>query len=247
MKMKKLKLCAVLTMLSAVFFTTACSDAASTKEESAEKTTTTKVDTVAKPTETTPAAFVPFKVMSVTHTVKDYAAFKIVYDAKDSMRQANGLTKLAVCRDDANPNKVYVFLKAADIQKAKDFAASPALKEAMKKAGVNSVPAFLYVDVVRFGETPLQKGRVRIGHKVKDYDTWLKVYDAEGKATREANGLIDRSLSRDISDPNYVYVTFAISDLAKAKARLADPALKKLMTEAGVIGVPVIDFYTSVE
>ena len=39
--------------------------------------------------------------------------------------------------------------------------------------------------------------------------------------------------------------TFAVSDMAKA--RLNDPALKKIMTDAGVIGKPAIDFYTSVE
>ncbi len=41
--------------------------------------------------------------------------------------------------------------------------------------------------------------------------------------------------------------TFAVSDMAKAKARLKDPALKKIMTDAGVISEPVFEFYTSVE
>jgi quinol monooxygenase YgiN len=244
--MKAIKFCLLATILGAVFLTTGCNDAATTKTETTDKATpaTTAAD---KPAAPAPSAFVPFKVMRITHTVKDFAAWKAVYDTKDSMRQAYGLSKLALCRDDANPNKVYVFLKAADIQKAKDFAANPALKADMQKAGVTNMPAFLYVDVVRFGETPIQKGRVIINHKVKDYDVWLKAYDAEGKATREANGLIDRGISRDISDPNNVYVTFAISDLAKAKARLANPAFKKLMTDAGVMGEPVIDFYTSVD
>lgn len=86
----------------------------------------------------------------------------------------------------------------------------------------------LYVDVVRFEESPAEnKDRLRVGHKVKDFDAWLKVYDAEGKETRAENGLVDRAISRNIDDPNIIYVTFAISDLAKAKARLADPALKR--------------------
>ena len=195
-----------------------------------------------------PAPFVPFKVMSVTQNVKDFDVWKKSYDEHESMRLASGLTKLAVCRDMDSPNKVYVFVKAADIQKAKDFAANKDLKEAMQKGGVVGIPTFLYVDIVRFEESPTtNKGRVRIGHKVKDYDIWLKAYDAEGKETRTKNGLIDRAVSRDISDPNMVYVTFAISDLAKAKARINDPALKKLMTDAGVIGAPVINFYTSVD
>jgi quinol monooxygenase YgiN len=246
--MKKNQFVAITAMLCAVFFTTSCNNTAPATEETADKTATSTPQPADKPAPIAPAVFVPFKVMNVTHTVKDFAAWKTSYDAHDSMRLANGLTKLALCRDDANPNKVYVFLKMADVQKAKDFAANPSLKEAMQKGGVNSVPVFLYADVLRFEESPVEfKGRVRVGHKVKDFDAWLKVYDAEGKATRAANGLIDRSIGRDITEPNMIYITFAISDSAKVKARLNDPALKKIMTDAGVISTPVIDFYTSVD
>jgi quinol monooxygenase YgiN len=195
-----------------------------------------------------PPAFVPFKIMGVTHTVRDFDVWKKNYDEHESMRVASGLTKLAVCRDMENPNKVYVFVKIADVQKAKEFAANPSLKEAMQKGGVNSVPTFGYSDVVRFEEVPAaNKGRLRIAHKVKDFNAWLKAYDAEGKDTRANNGLIDRAVSRDIADPNMVFVTFAISDLSKAKARINDPELKKLMTDAGVVGSPVINFYTAVD
>jgi hypothetical protein len=34
-----------------------------------------------------------------------------------------------------------------------------------------------------------------------------------------------------------------VADLAKAKARLAVPALKKIMMDAGVVGKPSITFY----
>lgn len=196
----------------------------------------------------TVVAFVPFKVFSVSHTVKDFDAWKKVYDEGESMRVDAGMSKLAVCRDMDNPNKVYVFNRIADVQKARDFAADPKLKEAMQKGGVTSAPVMLYVDVVRFEESPTEhKGRVRIGHKVKDFDVWLKAYDTEGKETRVANGLIDRAVSRNLDDPNMIYVTFAISDLAKAKARIADPALKQIMTEAGVMSAPEIFFYTSID
>ena len=215
---------------------------APTKEAEVKKEAPKAVEAVV------PAPFVPFKVMSATHTVKDFDVWKKSYDERESMRVANGLTKLAVSRDMDNPNKVYVALRMADVQKAKDFAASKDLKEAMQKGGVTSAPTFVYVDIIRFEESPTEhKGRVRIGHKVKDFDTWLKAYDAEGKDTRAKNGLIDRAISRDLSDPNMVYVTFAISDLAKAKARINDPSLKKIMTDAGVISAPVIDFYTNVD
>ncbi|HEU4791110.1 MAG TPA: hypothetical protein VFS71_15590 [Flavobacterium sp.] len=193
-------------------------------------------------------AFEPFKVMVITHTVKDFDTWKKAFDEHESVRTASGLTLRALGRDMDNPNKVYVFLNMEDLQKAKDFAANPELKERMKKGGVTSAPEFIYADVIRFEESPATlKGRVRIGHKVKDFDAWLKGYDAEGKETRMVNGLVDRAISRSIDDPNMVYVTFAISDLEKAKARIKDPALKKIMTDAGVIGKPDVVFYNAVE
>ena len=229
--------------LMAMFTFTSCK-----KESDKEVTTEPKVEETKAPVVAETPVFEPFKVMAVTHIVKDFDAWKKSFDEHESMRTNNGITLRAMGRDMTNPNKVIIFLKIDDLQKAKDFSASPNLKEAMQKGGVISKPEIVYVDVLRFQESPAEfKDRIRVAHKVKDFDTWLKVYDAEGAATRLANGLIDRSLSRNIDDPNLVYITFAVSDMTKAKARLADPALKKIMTDGGVISKPVIDFYTSLD
>ena len=80
-------------------------------------------------------------------------------------------------------------------------------------------------------------------HKVKDFDTWLKAFDAEGKAARAQYGLMDRAVGRDLDDPNIVYLAFAVTDMAKAKARSTSPELKKIMEDAGVIGAPVQYMY----
>ena len=186
--------------------------------------------------------------MAVTHVVKDFAIWKKSFDEHESMRAANGITLRALARDMENPNKVLIFLNIDDVQKAKDFSSSPDLKKAMQKGGVASKPEFVFVDVVRFEESPSEfKNRIRVSHKVKDFDAWLKVYDTEGTETRTSNGFIERAISRNIDDPNMIYVTFAVSDMAKAKARLADPTFKKIMMDAGVIGKPVFDFYTNVD
>ena len=220
----------------------------SCKKESDKEVTTeaTVTDTTTTVADEAPV-FEPFKIMAVTHIVKDFDTWKKSFDEHESMRTANGISLRALGRDMENPNKVLIFLNIDDVQKAKDFSSSPNLKEAMQKGGVTSKPETVFVDVVRFEESPSEfKDRLRIGHKVKDFDTWLKAYDNEGIDTRLANGLVDRALSRNIEEPNMVYVTFAVSDMAKAKARLKDPALKKIMTDAGVISEPVIDFYTNV-
>ena len=78
---------------------------------------------------------------------------------------------------------------------------------------------------------------------MKNFDEWVKVFDGEGSQTRADNGLEDLALGRGIDDPNMVHIVFAVTDMAKAKARLANPALKKLMEDAGVVGAPTITFY----
>lgn len=229
--------------LLAMFTFTSCK-----KESDKDVTTeTTVIDTLATVADE-PPVFEPFKVMAVTHVVKDFDTWKKGFDEDEMKRSANGLTLRALARGIENPNNVFIFLNVSDLQKAKDFATSPKLKEVMKKLGVMGKPDIIYVDVVRFEESPTEiKDRIRISHKVKDFDAWLKAYDAEGNETRSSNGLMERAIARNIDDPNLIHLTFAVSDMAKAKARLKDPALKKIMTDAGVISEPVFEFYTSVE
>lgn len=203
-----------------------------------------KDDKKADSTTTSPAAFTPFKVIMIKHKVADFAKWMEGYLAHDSMRNVYGITKFVVGRGMEDSNTVVVVDKIADLQKAKDFAASPSLKDAMGKAGVIGVPEIAYSTIVRFDSAGAdQKDRLRVSHKVKDYATWLKAYDGEGKATRLANGLQDRAIARDMTDSNLVSVTFVITDMAKAKARAASPELKKLMTDAGVEGPPTIFYY----
>ena len=205
----------------------------------------TVVKTTVPVAEETPF-FEPFKVMAIVHTEKDFDKWRKEFDAHENDRAASGLTLRALARGTDDPNKVFVVLNVSNMKKAKDFAASMSLKKVMQKAEVTSKPELIFADVVRLGKSPDEfKGRVRIGTRVKDFDAWLKVFDTEGKEIRATYGLIDRAIARNIEDPNIVYLTFAVTDLEKVKARLNSPELKRLMDEAGVLTKPVIDFYTS--
>ena len=82
-----------------------------------------------------------------------------------------------------------------------------------------------------------------VTHKVKDFDAWLKVYNGEGTAARESQGMVDVALGRGIDDPSVVHIVFDITDMAKAKAAIVSPEKKKLMMSAGVIGEPHIEIY----
>lgn len=225
-----------------MFTFTSCENNSEITLEPIEKTV---VKTTAPVAEETPF-FEPFEVMVIVHTVKDFDEWRKVFDANESAREASGLTLRALARGTDDPNKVFVVMNVSDMKKAKNFAASKSLKKVFQKGEVTSKPELVYANVVRLGKSPDEfKGRVRIGSKVKDFDAWLKVFDTEGKATRATYGLIDRAIARSIEDPNIVFLTFAVTDLEKVRARLKSPEYQKLMEEAGVINKQVIDFYTS--
>jgi hypothetical protein len=185
----------------------------------------------------------PYKARMVQFTVEDYDAWYPAYVAHDSDRKAVGLTESSVGRGLDDDKWVTVFSMASDIQKAKDFDASPGMKAAMEKAGVTG-PTFTYLNVLRDDTSTIpQHERLMVTHHVKDFDTWLKAYDGEGMATRAANGMVDRAMARSIDDPNTVTLLFAITDMTKAKARANSEELKKIMTDAGVDGPPTMTYF----
>ncbi|MEO8771033.1 MAG: hypothetical protein ABI402_13125 [Ferruginibacter sp.] len=199
------------------------------------------------PTPPAPAAFTPFDVAEITHTVKDYATWRPGFNADSVNRRAAGLNDLVVGAGMDKPNNIFIALGISDMQKAKDFAASPKLKETMTKLGVISKPGIEYFHVIRFNTESHEKKWVIVTHKVKDFDAWQKVYDGEGTAKRLSEGMVDVMMARGIDDPNMVQVVFDITDMDKAKAAIASEEKKKLMMSAGVVGTPRIQFYNTVE
>jgi hypothetical protein len=84
----------------------------------------------------------------VRHKVKDFAAWKRAFDAHAQVRLAAGLSnaRLFCSADDAN--EVFVVLDATDFGKAKAFAASADVKEAMANAGVVDNPDVYFLKAV---------------------------------------------------------------------------------------------------
>lgn len=205
-----------------------------------------------KPDKTEPSAiietevieFAPFKVILIKHKVANYDSWRKEYDAHDSIREAYGISHFIVGSGLDDANMILTINKFTDLQKAKDFSALPFLKEAMKKAGVIGPPEFSYYDVIRNNDSEImQKDRLMVTHRVKDFDAWLKVYDTEGKNKRLEEGLMDRGMARSTDDPNKVVLVFAIIDMKKAKASIISEEKKKLMMDAGVEDVPEMFYY----
>ena len=240
--MKKFVNLMLTTCLVTAFFS--CGNNAEKKEEPAKAADTTATTATPAPA---PAAFTPFDVVEITHTVKDYAKWRPAFNSDSPARKASGLEDLVVGRGLEKDNNIMVVLKTSDVQKAKAFGADPRLKTAMEKGGVISKPDMQLFHVIRFNPDSKEKNWVVITHKVKDFDAWVKVFDSEGTATRATFGLVDVALARGIDDSTLVHIVFDIKDMTKAKARMSDPALKKLMTDAGVVGAPKIEFYSTAE
>ncbi|MFT3910273.1 MAG: hypothetical protein QM737_12660 [Ferruginibacter sp.] len=242
--MNTFKLLFTATIASMLFSCTNNDTTEPSKEEAATADTATSMQMTAPPEA---PAFKPFDAMEIKHSVKDYDKWRPAFDADSTERKASGIEKLVVARNMDKPNDVYMAFEVSDIQKAKDFGAAPRLKEVMDKAGVSSKPAVSFVHVVRFNPEAKEKKWVIITHKVKDFDAWVKVFDAEGTAARAEQGLYDAVMARDVNDPNMVTLVFDVKDVEKAKKSLMSEEKKKLMASAGVEGAPVVEFYNSVD
>ena len=183
----------------------------------------------------------PFNVVVIRHTVADYNLWKPFFDADSTNRKAAGLHLIGLARGIENQNEVEIPFMIEDIQKAKDFTTNPVLKEVMQKGGVTSAPSILFIKVLRMSKVIQMPGDyASVTLKIKDYDSWIKVFDGEGAEMRAKDGLQDGVLAQGIDDPHLVYLVFKITDLEQAKAALVNPARKKLMQKSGVIGEPEV-------
>lgn len=81
-----------------------------------------------------------------------------------------------------------------------------------------------------------------VRHKVRDFQTWKSAYDAHLPA-REAAGLRELYLLRNIEDATEVVLWFEAEDLRKAQAFAQSADLRQAMTRAGVVDPPDLSFW----
>lgn len=73
-----------------------------------------------------------------------------------------------------------------------------------------------------------------VRNKVKDYERWRRVFDAELEGPRSA-GLNLVKVWQSVDDPNEVFFVFRIDDRAKAEEFMHAPESAAAGVEAGVI------------
>ena len=199
------------------------------------KTEPTNGDTIIAAPETVNTIDTSSELMGlIKHKVKDFAAWKVAYDAHDSVRLANGLHSYVIGRGMDDSMMVIVAMKIDNLDKAKAFAKDASLKERMQKGGVVGAPeiSFIHVmwqDTVNMGAIP----RVITTFTVNDYDTWKKGF-AEGKQDRIDNGIVDRQYGHDADDNKKISTVTALTDMEKAKAYWSSDAIKKRIEASGI-------------
>ena len=204
-----------------------------TVTDTTDTTTTTTQPTAAPAIDTT-----PIHLLLIRQKVRHFAAWKPTYDARDSLRQANGLHNYVLGRGVEDTSAVLIALRADDIEKAKAYARSTELRQAMQKGGVIGSPSFHFLTTT-YRNTATDNSTLRsiAWFSVKDWATWRSRFES-GRAEREANGLTDRAYGHDVDNNRKVLVAFAITDSAKARAYWRSDGLKQRRTAAGVTGEP---------
>ena len=76
----------------------------------------------------------------VRHPVKDFAAWKTVYDEVGTLRDQHGCTDQRVLQVPDDANDVLAIHEFPSVARAEAFASDPALKAAMERGGVAGPP-----------------------------------------------------------------------------------------------------------
>lgn len=86
--------------------------------------------------------------MLIRHKVKDYDAWKPVYDSDAENRKAQGSMGGRLYRNASDPNEIVAVFDFGDLEEAQKFAGSPELKEKMQQAGVTDHPDIYFLEEV---------------------------------------------------------------------------------------------------
>jgi heme-degrading monooxygenase HmoA len=84
--------------------------------------------------------------MLVRHKVKDYEAWKSVFDSVKDLRTRNGEKSYQILRQENGSNKVVALFGWDNLDNARKYAASAELKEAMHRAGVTGKPEIEFLE-----------------------------------------------------------------------------------------------------
>ena len=86
----------------------------------------------------------------IIHAVKDYAAWKKIFDDAATIRKEAGEQRYQVLKYEQDVNKIVHFSRWVSLDQAKAFFEAPTLVEIRKVAGVEA-PEFIYLQQLETG------------------------------------------------------------------------------------------------
>jgi uncharacterized protein (DUF1330 family) len=84
----------------------------------------------------------------VRHKVDDYAEWKPVFDEHGATRRAAGSKGGRLFRSADDPNELVILLEVDELDKARQFAESQDLRQAMQRVGVADRPDVYFLEEV---------------------------------------------------------------------------------------------------
>jgi quinol monooxygenase YgiN len=200
-----------------------------------------------EPVATTPAANaqpaqppMPPLAVVVMHEVKDFDAWKKVFDEDAAARKEAGMLGEGVMRGVDNEKLVAVYAPATDLAKLKAFTTSKELKDKMKTAGVKGKPT-IYVFNTEGGKMapPDKTGLygMLLQFNVKDFAAFKTALESEEQA-REGAGVIGYGLGQSPDKATQGYLYLQSEDAAKLKGYVTSKETKKAWKDAGLQGTP---------
>jgi len=184
----------------------------------------------------------------VFHHVRDYDAWKRVFDEHEAVRRSHGAFEHRVYRGVDDPNRVIVHNDFPSEDAARAFMADPSLPAVMERAGVTDEPWLGLVEQLeqkRYADGTAAV-TVAVHHRVRDYEAWKQVFDGH-EDIRRSHGQIEHRLYHAWGDPLQIVIHNDFPSVEAAEAFGNDPGLPEAMARGGVEGEPGIGFITLAE
>jgi hypothetical protein len=169
--------------------------------------------------------------LTISHEIKNYDSWKVVYDKFDAQRKDAGIFELFIKKDLSNSNSITVFAEVTNLEKAKAFMSSTSLKDGMKEAGVTSPPTIVFSkSASNYGTINWSAPIITITHSVKNYSGWEEVYQSHEQVKKQ-HDIQDSLMLEPLSDENLVTVICIRNAAASSTSNLD---LKTTIEKAGV-------------
>ncbi len=183
----------------------------------------------------------PTTAVVVTHEVENYETWKRAFDQHASSRKNAGIVSTHINRDAEQPNLLSVYMAGNDAAKLAGFLSSQDLASTMLNAGVKGPPRIAKITPVEDQTRKEALAGVIVRHKVADFATWKRGFDAHAGARKDA-GILGHAINRSVDDPSLVIIYLQAKSIDQLRAFADSASLKEAMKGAGVTSAPELSF-----